>query len=103
MLGAAEEFEMLPGRGVCARIDGKCILEGKAALLLEHGVEMTMPGEAGDYIDRGCTATYVAAEGAGIYYLSKEKHDPESKKIYTVVSVIGGAVAIVCAVLLAVV
>lgn len=38
---------------------------------------------------------------AGIYYLSKEKHDPESKKIYTVVSVIGGAVAIVCAVLLA--
>lgn len=35
------------------RIDGKCILEGKAALLLEHGVEMTMPGEAGDYIDRG--------------------------------------------------
>lgn len=146
MLGAAEEFEMLPGRGVCARIDGKCILEGKAALLLEHGVEMTMPGAAGDYIDRGCTATYVAAEGefigflalsdtlreesaatiklnmtlnfvaitlaiigtlnpvvgAGIYYLSKEKHDPESKKIYTVVSVIGGAVAIVCAVLLAV-
>ena len=123
---------------------------GKAALLLEHGVEMTMPGEAGDYIDRGCTATYVAAEGefigflalsdtlreesaatiklnmtlsmtlnfvaitlaiigtlnpvvgAGIYYLSKEKHDPESKKIYTVVSVIGGAIAIVCAVLLAV-
>ena len=146
MLGAAEEFEMLPGRGVCARIDGKCILEGKAALLIEHGVEMTMPGEAGDYIDRGCTATYVAAEGefigflalsdtlreesaatiklnmtlnfvaitlaiigtlnpvvgAGIFYLSKEKHDPESKKIYTVVSVIGGAVAIVCAVLLAV-
>ena len=40
--------------------------------------------------------------GAGIYYLSKEKHDPESKKIYTVVSVIGGAVAIVCAVLRAV-
>ena len=123
---------------------------GKAALLLEHGVEMTMPGEAGDYIDRGCTATYVAEEGefigflalsdtlreesaatiklnmtlsmtlnfvaitlaiigtlnpvvgAGIYYLSKEKHDPESKTIYTVVSVIGGAIAIVCAVLLAV-
>ena len=61
---------MLPGRGVCARIDGKCILEGKAALLLEHGVEMTMPGEAGDYIDRGCTATYVAAEGEFIGFLA---------------------------------
>lgn len=27
--------------------------------------------------------------GAGIYYLVKEKEDPESKKIYTVVTVIG--------------
>ena len=38
--------------------------------------------------------------GAGVYYLAKEKHDPESKKIYTVISVIGGVVAAVCAVLL---
>lgn len=38
--------------------------------------------------------------GAGIYYLVKEKHDPESKKIYTVVSVIGGIVTAACAVLL---
>ena len=34
--------------------------------------------------------------GAGIYYLSKEKHDPESKKIYTVISVIGGIITAVC-------
>ena len=39
---------------------------------------------------------------AGVYYLAKEKGDPESRKIYTVVSVVGGAVAAVCAVLLAV-
>lgn len=38
--------------------------------------------------------------GAGIYYLAKEKHDPESKKIYTVVSIIGGGLAAVCALLL---
>lgn len=38
--------------------------------------------------------------GAGIYYLVKEKHNPESKKIYTVVSVIGGVVTAACAVLL---
>ena len=37
---------------------------------------------------------------AGVYYLVKEKQDPESRKIYTVVSVIGAAVAAVCAVLL---
>ncbi len=38
--------------------------------------------------------------GAGIYYLTQEKHDPESKKIYTVVSVVGAVIAAVCAVLL---
>jgi len=38
--------------------------------------------------------------GAGVYYLVKEKQDPESKKIYTIVSAIGAAVAAVSAVLL---
>lgn len=33
--------------------------------------------------------------GAGIYYLIKEKRDPESKKIYSIVSVIGGVIFIV--------
>ena len=37
---------------------------------------------------------------AGIYYLFKEKHDPESKKIYSAVSVIGGIIAMICALLL---
>lgn len=38
--------------------------------------------------------------GAGIYYLVKEKHDPESKKIYGIITALGGVVAAVCAVLL---
>ncbi len=38
--------------------------------------------------------------GAGIYYLVKEKKDPESKKIYTIVSMIGAVITVVCAVLL---
>lgn len=33
--------------------------------------------------------------GAGIYYLAKEKDDAESRKIYTVISVIGAAVTVV--------
>ena len=60
VLSPAEEFEMLPGRGVCARIDGKRILAGNPELLLEHGVDMTPPCEAVDYIGWGCTVTYVA-------------------------------------------
>ncbi len=38
--------------------------------------------------------------GTGIYYLAKEKHDPESKKNYAVVSAAGGILTAVCAVLL---
>ena len=38
--------------------------------------------------------------GVGIYYLAKEKDDPESKKIYTVACVIGGVIAAACALLL---
>lgn len=37
---------------------------------------------------------------AGLYYLIKEKCDPESKKIYSIVSIIGGVICAVCAVLL---
>ena len=37
---------------------------------------------------------------AGIYYLVEEKHDPESKKIYGIISAVGGIVAAVSAVLL---
>ena len=38
--------------------------------------------------------------GAGIYYLAKEKHDPESKKIYGTVSAVGAAIAVGCGLLL---
>ena len=38
--------------------------------------------------------------GAGVYYLVKEKNGAESKKIYAIVSVVGGIIAAVCAVLL---
>lgn len=38
--------------------------------------------------------------GAGVYYLAKEKKDPESRKIYSITTAVGGAVAIVCALLL---
>ena len=37
--------------------------------------------------------------GAGLYYLIKEKKDPESKKIYSIVSVIGGVIFVVSLIL----
>ena len=38
--------------------------------------------------------------GAGIYYLIKEKKDPESKKIYSITSAVGATVTIVAAIIL---
>lgn len=32
--------------------------------------------------------------GAGVYYLVKEKNDPESRKIYTITTVIGAVIVI---------
>lgn len=37
---------------------------------------------------------------AGVYYLGKEKNAPESRKIYGVISAVGGVVAVVCALLI---
>ena len=37
---------------------------------------------------------------AGLYYLKSEGKDPESRRIYTAASIVGGAVAAVAALLL---
>ena len=72
MLSAAEDFEMIPGRGVCARVDGKAVLAGNPELLREHGVEAEPPSDAETYLRQGCTVTYVAVNGvfAGFLALS---------------------------------
>lgn len=38
--------------------------------------------------------------GAGAYYLRREKHDPESRKIYTTATAVGGVITLVCVLLL---
>ena len=62
-LAAVESFEMIPGRGVCAQIDGKAVLAGNPELLREHGVAITSVQDAEAYIRQGCTVTYVAVDG----------------------------------------
>ena len=71
-LSAAEDFEMIPGRGVCASVDGKTVLAGNPELLCEHGVEAEPPSKAETYLRQGCTVTYVAVNGvfAGFLALS---------------------------------
>ncbi len=39
-----------------------------------------------------------AVTGVGLYYLKKEKDDPESKKIYSVISGVGAVILLIAAV-----
>ena len=69
-LAATEEFEMIPGRGVHARIEGKEVLAGNPKLLKEHGVETNLPSGAENYRKQGCTITYIAVDGEFAGYLA---------------------------------
>ena len=60
-LAAAEDFHMIPGRGVSACVEGRRVLAGNPELLREQGVPMTE--DAGDYLTQGCTVTYLAVDG----------------------------------------
>ena len=66
-LGEAENFKMVPGRGVSACVDGKTLLAGNAELLAEHRIaipeEATKDADA--QLSQGCTITYAAVGGVG--------------------------------------
>ena len=67
---AADDFQMLPGRGVCAAVEGKTILAGNPELLREHGIALTVPQEAERRMEQGCTVTYVAVNGEFTGYIA---------------------------------
>lgn len=62
-LSLAEDFQMIPGRGVAASIDGKRILAGNAELLRENGITIAHTPDIEHYTEQGCTVTYVAVDG----------------------------------------
>ncbi len=62
-LSLAEDFQMIPGRGVAANIDGKGILAGNAELLRENGIDVAQTPDIEHYTEQGCTVTYVAVDG----------------------------------------
>ena len=68
-LAPADDFHMLPGRGVSARVEGQEILAGNPELLHEHGVSMTPPPPAEEAVQKGCTVTYLAVDGVFAGYL----------------------------------
>lgn len=69
-LSEVKNFQMLPGRGVKAIVEGREILAGNDKLLMEHGIHMTNLAEAEAYLEQGCTVTYIAADGELIGFLT---------------------------------
>ena len=72
----AEDFQMLPGRGVRAAVGGRLVLAGSPALLREEKISLTADAEeqAAPWLERGCTLIYLAADGrlAGFLALSDQ-------------------------------
>ena len=60
-----EEFQMLPGRGVKATVQGAQVLAGNPELLQEEGVVLSEEAKSasGQYLSQGCTVVYLAGNG----------------------------------------
>lgn len=58
----AKKFQMIPGRGVCAEIEGRHILAGNLELLQEYHVSIPALADAEAYIQQGSTVIYLAAD-----------------------------------------
>ena len=66
----ATAFDMLPGRGVSADVDGRRVLAGNPQLLAEGGVDVPPDGERHRLLEEGCTMIYVAVDGAFAGYIA---------------------------------
>ena len=62
-LAEAAQFQMLPGRGVCANVEGHTVLAGNPALLEARGAALSGLEAAEQAIKSGSTVTYVAVDG----------------------------------------
>ena len=65
-LPGAEDFRMVPGRGVAAAVEGHAVLAGSEKMLAESGVPLSTEAaaEAEDFRSRGCTMIFLAVDDA---------------------------------------
>ena len=70
----AEQFRLIPGRGVVAMVEGKEVLAGNREMLAEHEIAISadIQGQTEAYILQGCTVIYVGINSvlAGFLVLS---------------------------------
>ena len=66
----ATAFDMLPGRGVSADVDGRRVLAGNPQLLAENGVAIPADAQRQKLLEEGCTMIYMAVDGAFAGYIA---------------------------------
>ena len=69
-LPQAEQFRMIPGRGVSASVNGVALLAGNPELLQEQGVAFAIPADAEAQLQQGATVTYLATDGVFAGYIA---------------------------------
>ena len=69
-LAAAQDFRMIPGRGVAAMVDGMQLLAGNPELLKEQGIDFAVPASAEAHLQKGATITYLAVNGTFAGYIA---------------------------------
>ena len=60
---AVDEFEMVPGRGVCATVSGRRVLAGNGDMMSECGIGGHDEAAAARCAAQGCTIVFVAVDG----------------------------------------
>ena len=71
-LKPAENFRLLPGRGVSARVESKEITVGNDKLFSEQGIEIndSVKESIAPYLENGCTIMYIAVDKTLCGYLA---------------------------------
>ena len=81
----AEEFKMIPGRGVSCKVNKKEILAGNREMLLERGIDVSREYmiQAEKSVREGCTVIYISVEGifAGYVVLSDTLREESGEMI----------------------
>ncbi len=68
----AENFQMVPGQGVCADVCQKSVLAGNADMMHQRQISIpeNIKKETGQYLSRGCTIIYIAVDYSFAGYLA---------------------------------
>ena len=91
-LHPADDFRMIPGQGVSARIEGKKFLAGNEKMLEEAcGIlSDSVYAEAQEYLEKGCTIIYLASEGVPAGFLAlADTVRPESARMLSRLKALG--------------